>query len=100
MAMLKPAALTQLLNEANTGGVYGALLLNMDGALLAFSGPADRDARVTAAISSNIWAAYSKLGATGRAQSPLAPATPEQRLLTVLLDCQVTNSRPARLPGD
>lgn len=88
MTMLKPAALTHILCETNTGGVLGALLLNTEGALLAFSGPADRDARVTAAISSNIWAAYSKRVAAGRPHSPVAPAVPEQRLMAVLMDCE------------
>ncbi|XP_076809066.1 ragulator complex protein LAMTOR2-A-like [Clavelina lepadiformis] len=56
--MLNPHDLTEILGQANTGGVHSTLLVNPHGALVAFSGYGDNAVRVKATISSNIWSAY------------------------------------------
>jgi predicted regulator of Ras-like GTPase activity (Roadblock/LC7/MglB family) len=45
--------------------------LNSDGNLLAFSGFHNKDARITSAIASNVWAAYKKHGNNSFREDPL-----------------------------
>ncbi|KAJ3100616.1 Ragulator complex protein lamtor2 [Phlyctochytrium planicorne] len=66
--MLKSRVVSQVLAQANTGGVKTSLLLHVDGSLIAFSGGSDRDAKVVSAIASNIWVAYERHTGEGLAK--------------------------------
>ncbi|KAK6753840.1 hypothetical protein RB195_013060 [Necator americanus] len=62
--MLRQKALVEVLGQANTAEVSGALLFNREGLLLAYSGYGDSKdhANVSAALISNIWESFDKKG--------------------------------------
>ncbi|WKY11195.1 hypothetical protein Q1695_003055 [Nippostrongylus brasiliensis] len=62
--MLRQKALLEVLGQVNTADVYGSLLFNREGLLLAHSGYGDSKdhANVSAALISNIWESFDKKG--------------------------------------
>lgn len=55
-------------------------LINQEGSLLSYAGSGDKDAKVTAAIASSIWAAYEKNGKM---------AFHNDELKMIFMDCEV-----------
>jgi predicted regulator of Ras-like GTPase activity (Roadblock/LC7/MglB family) len=111
--MLCPTALKSLLNQANTGGVDSTLLISREGSVMAHSGnTTDRHAMVTAAVASNVWGAYEKVGQAANLtlspsktptrrtnQNGIDGANTESALRHVILDCTEGRAGVALVPG-
>lgn len=73
--MLRALSLVKVLDQVKGDGVVGAILLNREGTLLAYSGLDDRTARMTAAIASNVWNYYDRIGKSVLSEEPLTRFT-------------------------
>ena len=60
--------------------IFPGRLINQEGSLLSYAGSGDKDAKVTAAIASSIWAAYEKNGKM---------AFHNDELKMIFMDCEV-----------
>lgn len=81
----------QVLSQANTDGITSTLLLNTEGALLAYSGETNSSQSLgSAAIASNIWAVYEKIGRT---------TFKEDTLESIVLDCENGTVAIAQVAG-
>ncbi|KND00126.1 uncharacterized protein SPPG_04468 [Spizellomyces punctatus DAOM BR117] len=85
--MLKPKVITQVLQQANTAGVHAALLLNPDGSLVSFAGGTEKDAKVLAAVASNVWFGYERYGKPPAANS-VEGGEGKEGLRNLILDCE------------
>ncbi|KAI8823369.1 uncharacterized protein EV422DRAFT_520793 [Fimicolochytrium jonesii] len=94
--MLKAKAIAQVLAQAATDDVRAALLLQQDGSLISFAGAPEKEAKVIAAVASNVWFAYERNGkpASGGARvgGDNAHAQPPQRqgegMRSLVLECE------------
>ncbi|KAJ3180692.1 Ragulator complex protein lamtor2 [Geranomyces variabilis] len=84
--MLKPKAIAQVLAQVNTAGVKATLLLNPDGSLISFAGWSEREARVLAAVASNVWFAYERHGRP--AGSEVINEDGKESLQDLILECE------------
>ncbi|KAI8592214.1 hypothetical protein BDZ88DRAFT_308759 [Geranomyces variabilis] len=84
--MLKPKAIAQVLAQVNTAGVKATLLLNPDGSLISFAGWSEREARVLAAVASNVWFAYERHGRP--AGSEVVSDDDTESLQDLILECE------------
>ncbi|XP_065899313.1 ragulator complex protein LAMTOR2-like [Dysidea avara] len=78
--MLKPKALSRVLEQANTGGIKVSVLLNMEGNIMAHASSQQAGLDVTtSAIAANVWRVYEKVGKV---------AFQQQKLSFISLDCE------------
>lgn len=73
--MLRSSSLVKVLNEVEGDGVTGAILLNREGTLLAYSGLDNKTSRMTAAIAANVWNSYERIGKSVMCEDPLTRFT-------------------------
>ena len=73
--MLRSSSLVKVLDQVKGEGVKGAILLNREGTLLAYSGLDEKPARMTAAIASNVWTYYDRTGRSVMNEDPLTRFT-------------------------
>ncbi|KAI8911382.1 hypothetical protein PhCBS80983_g06158 [Powellomyces hirtus] len=100
--MLKPKVIAQVLSQVNTNGIKATLLLNPDGSLISFAGGSESEAKVLAAVASNVWFAYERHGkpaAAAGAEGGEAGNSAES-LQDLILDCEagkLSVSRASRM---
>eukprot|EP00009_Paramoeba_aestuarina_P008945 CAMPEP_0201508410 /NCGR_PEP_ID=MMETSP0161_2-20130828/1788_1 /ASSEMBLY_ACC=CAM_ASM_000251 /TAXON_ID=180227 /ORGANISM="Neoparamoeba aestuarina, Strain SoJaBio B1-5/56/2" /LENGTH=121 /DNA_ID=CAMNT_0047903063 /DNA_START=14 /DNA_END=379 /DNA_ORIENTATION=- len=74
--MLKLKVLPRVLEQANTGGLKGTMLVNSEGSILASAGENVAENKTISAIAANIWNSFSK------------SCPPEDDLQFLLLECE------------
>ncbi|KAJ3188814.1 Ragulator complex protein lamtor2 [Gaertneriomyces sp. JEL0708] len=85
--MLKPKVVNQVLHQANTGGIQATLLLTPEGNLVSFAGGSQKDARIIAAVASNVWSAYERHGGIGANIVGDIDSNIRDDLKTLIVDC-------------
>ncbi|KAI8813807.1 ragulator complex protein LAMTOR2-like protein [Cladochytrium replicatum] len=78
--LLKPRALAQVLDQANSNGVRSTILFNPDGSLVQFAGGSEKSAKIIAAVGSQLWLAYERVGGSIIGES--------ENMHYIFLDCE------------
>ncbi|CAO3653026.1 unnamed protein product [Cunninghamella echinulata] len=85
--MLRPKVISQVLRQSLYNGVKSSLLMTYDGSLLAFATDNDKNAKIYAAITANIWNAYKKQNNLNSFLQSNGSNSP----LFILLECEEGN---------